>query len=433
MIEPKTRSVVVVGAGLAGLVSALTLQQSGYSVVLLERRSQVGGLCGTFEMDGYRFTIACNDFGSGLAALLRELAVEQQFEYKESRIFYDGAWFNAAPDLKYIPGLWRDRGNLCRLLMGILIQQLPTSRTCSIEAFVDRYTRQGAVNDLAKITAYFMGVAPYDMETSFFGLDSRYRYGYVKMACPTGGPQQLADSIAKRFLDQGGKLLLNTRYQKSRKPNGIFQVEVLGEQGCTMLECEYLVDTTGQVPHYPADTKRGLPLSMLCLAVDSAYAYPSNTHTLLFYEPGISDWFKALDSGAYPQRFGFHLFRNDVAQSDASACTINTYFYLPRGVQQLDADQRAHYQRCLMERMELMLPDIGRHVRYSRILTPDDFEKMHGLSSRVMPYVTAARKPGNVGDTEGLYYAGHTVFPPGEHAGAAALSGHLVARSIIAA
>lgn len=131
-VEEK-KDVIVVGAGLAGLISALTLQKSGYSVVLIDRRAQVGGLCGTFEMEGYEFVIACNDFGSGLVKLLSELGVEQQFEYKKSSIYYKGTLFNAAPNLKMLSQLRSEWKNVVSLIGGILAQQLPSRPALSIE------------------------------------------------------------------------------------------------------------------------------------------------------------------------------------------------------------------------------------------------------------------------------------------------------------
>src|SRR5579875_1937188 len=41
--SPARRSVVVLGAGIAGLVSALELKQAGYEVTVLEARRRIGG------------------------------------------------------------------------------------------------------------------------------------------------------------------------------------------------------------------------------------------------------------------------------------------------------------------------------------------------------------------------------------------------------
>jgi phytoene dehydrogenase-like protein len=137
-----------------------------------------------------------------------------------------------------------------------------------------------------------------------------------------------------------------------------------------------------------------------------------------------------LDQGRAPDEFGFHLFRSDLEQK-GDYYTLNVYFYLPRGQCSLTDEESENYIKYLLTRMERMLPNITQAIRYREIITPYRFEKIHGLSSRVMPFVSHDNKPLNQGRESGLYYAGHTVSPQGEHAGAAALSGYLVAQKIL--
>lgn len=50
-----TRRVVVIGAGIGGLSSAIRLAQHGCQVTVVEARSSVGGLASGFELEGFRF------------------------------------------------------------------------------------------------------------------------------------------------------------------------------------------------------------------------------------------------------------------------------------------------------------------------------------------------------------------------------------------
>src|SRR5690606_24810563 len=81
------------------------------------------------------------------------------------------------------------------------------------------------------------------------------------------------------------------------------------------MRADYLVDTSERNSLYQPDTKRGLPLSMMCLAVDEDYIYPAGMHTLSYYEPNVSEWFKILDEGTQPQNFGFHIFKSDICDT----------------------------------------------------------------------------------------------------------------------
>jgi phytoene dehydrogenase-like protein len=46
--------VIVIGAGISGLLSALTLSKHGKKVLLLEKRQYLGGNCNSYMVDGYQ-------------------------------------------------------------------------------------------------------------------------------------------------------------------------------------------------------------------------------------------------------------------------------------------------------------------------------------------------------------------------------------------
>lgn len=51
----KTKKVVVLGAGVAGLACAYELAKAGYEITVIEKNSFVGGLASTLKKDGFRF------------------------------------------------------------------------------------------------------------------------------------------------------------------------------------------------------------------------------------------------------------------------------------------------------------------------------------------------------------------------------------------
>ncbi|MBK5231343.1 MAG: phytoene desaturase, partial [Thermoleophilia bacterium] len=54
-VDGRTDNVVVIGAGLAGLSAALHLAGAGRQVTVIDRRDDVGGLCGRLTSDGFSF------------------------------------------------------------------------------------------------------------------------------------------------------------------------------------------------------------------------------------------------------------------------------------------------------------------------------------------------------------------------------------------
>ncbi len=51
----KDKRIVILGAGISGLGAGYTLRKKGYNPIILEKDADYGGLCGSFEIDGFRF------------------------------------------------------------------------------------------------------------------------------------------------------------------------------------------------------------------------------------------------------------------------------------------------------------------------------------------------------------------------------------------
>ncbi len=94
---PKDAPFVVVGAGLPGIVAALTVAEKGRRCILIDTAEEIGGLLRSYEVDGYTF-----DFGthfanpSGIAKLDRLLFGEQESEWKEYPVLSAGNFWNGS-------------------------------------------------------------------------------------------------------------------------------------------------------------------------------------------------------------------------------------------------------------------------------------------------------------------------------------------------
>lgn len=420
------RDVAIVGAGLSGLIAGLYAQKAGHRVTIIERRRAAGGLCGTFEMDGHEFVIACNDFGSGMVELLRELEIDFPFERKKTIVFQSGRRIVLPLGLGTLPALLADGWHWLRLLFAVLRRPRGAAPE-TLAGFVDRVLPPSRAADLAKLPAYLMGVTPDNLSTEVFGYEKRYGYGYTAPACPVGGPGVFVRTLCELFARRGGDLWLDTEVSSVSGSGRSFVVQT--SRG----ECpaRSVISTVERESAYPKDQKRGLPLSMLCVALDSRFEWPRHVHTIVHYPPNVSRWFAELDRGEQPEEYGFHLFASDLPRT-ASEYTVNVYFYLPRGKSCSDAAEVSRITGYLLPRIEAMLPGFTSHVLYSKIVDAEAFTARHGLSSRVMPFVLppGAERPRSYDPRTGVFHAGHTVFPPGEHAGAAALSGKLTAEEV---
>src|SRR3989304_1867647 len=97
--------VIVIGGGHNGLVSAAWLAKAGRKVLLLERRSALGGSASTEELfPGFHFNTGAADAGLLQSSVIKELDLHSQgLEFIDSRV----AAFAPQPDGRALT-LWRD-------------------------------------------------------------------------------------------------------------------------------------------------------------------------------------------------------------------------------------------------------------------------------------------------------------------------------------
>lgn len=78
--------VIVVGGGFGGLSCGALLAKNGYKVLILEKNQTVGGLCTSYQTDGYQFCYGAHDIG-GLSELGPITYLLNQLGLKKEELF----------------------------------------------------------------------------------------------------------------------------------------------------------------------------------------------------------------------------------------------------------------------------------------------------------------------------------------------------------
>ena len=154
-IDRGRHDAIVVGAGLSGMMAALCLAIEGKSVLIVDRRSAPGGKCGTFECDGYRFTIGCNDFGGRIARDLASVGVE--IEFAPSTMLFDlgDRVYRIPPNVRAALQLIPHAPSILRTLL-----RIRAGGRQSLGELFDSSERGGFGFRLVSLLAYALGTPP---------------------------------------------------------------------------------------------------------------------------------------------------------------------------------------------------------------------------------------------------------------------------------
>lgn len=418
------RDAAIVGAGLSGLVAGIALQRAGVETVIVERSARAGGLSGTFEHDGFEFVIGCNDFGVGFEKQLGELGVDIHFHHPRARFHFGHRRIQLPPDVRTLARLVPSLPALVSALRG-------TRCATTLGELVDHHIRDPLLADLACLPAFAMMRSPDDVTLSALKADfsRELGYGYDKSCTPVGGPQALVDRMVRRFEELGGRLLLRHECLEIGRGAAGHLLRTPERE----IRARHVLSTQGRWSEYPRAAKAGLEVGLVLLVVRQACPFPRHLHTLDWFGPGVARMLRRLDAGNAVETPAFHGFRSDLAPRDG-CYTLNVFLPLPRGQGDLAPPQRRRFLQHVEQTLARLLPGFREALVRSHFLSPDEYAERFGFrpqpSRRILP--PGVDKPPSFDDIRRVHFLGTSVDPPGEHAGAAALSGWRAARRIIA-
>jgi len=421
-MNTKRYDVIVVGAGLAGLVSGIKLQQAGKRVLIIERLARAGGLVGTHQLNGFEYVIAANDFGKRMADTIRNLGVDVEFTHPKAKMHFDTDEITLPPNGKTLVGLLKHVPGLINFIRAI---RKPENAEAMLGPLVEAKVKNPKTQDLIKHVSYAFGIQPNELPISLLKDETPFKYQAAKFCTPKGGPQVLIDRMLDKFLTQG-ELKLST-WVLDIQDEGTHK-RVVTEEGEYL--AEVVVSSIPQWQSYPKEFKSGLSVSMFSVALGQEVKFPKDVHSLIYYPRHVSQWFGQIEAGEQPEDFGFHLFPNYYPGRDYFS--VNVYFYLPRGVEALSDEATEALKARVFQRIEKLVPGFNSGIKDCQFIPPKRFNEIHHLWSRNSAFITAPgfQKPGNLSDT-GVYQVGNSVYPPGSHAGAAVFSGEWVAEKIL--
>ena len=458
----------MIGAGIAGLSSAIRLAAKGVHVTVLEQQDTYGGKMGVWEQDGYRY-----DTGPSLFTMpqyVNELLTidgksDVTFEYDElenicNYFWEDGTQMAATKDIEqlkdeFLKQLSEPKENIDAYLADSKIKFEITNHVFlekslhklktylswgTVKSFfrlskVDIFKNMNAQNELRfnnpKTVQFFNRYATYNGSNPYqasatLNVIPHYEFGFGAFF-PKKGIRSIADALYQKAIHLGVIFQFSTQVSK---------VEKIGER--------YIVngDTESDILICNMDVASAAKGPLKNFVSSKRKKYEPSSSALIFYW-GIDREFKELDlhniffSSDYMKEFE-NIFHNRKIDNDptvyihiSSKCKVDD---APVGCENWFVMVNAPYvagqdwEKMINEARENILikvskrlgTDISRHIRLEHKLTPELIQSktgsykgaLYGSSSndRMAAFL---RQPNFSSGHKGLYFCGGSVHPGG--------------------
>lgn len=243
-------SILVVGAGIGGLATALRLAQKGYQVQVIEKNGQAGGRLNQLKKDGFTFDTGPSFFSMSyeFKQFAEECGIELPFSYEKVDPLYTVNFSNSPktyqlyrdihklaaqftdiePDFEEKMNRYLDKSqtifddtvdivvkqnfdsflDYAMKLKSVNPKQIPLLFT-SFWKHVSRYFTSEEARQIVSLVSFFLGRTPFDTSAIYSLLSyTEFRHdGYYNV---TGGMYKIVDGIVNELKKAGVEITYNT-------------------------------------------------------------------------------------------------------------------------------------------------------------------------------------------------------------------------------
>jgi phytoene dehydrogenase-like protein len=221
--------VIIVGAGIGGLVCGCYLAKAGMKVLIVEKNNKPGGYCTSFDKDGFKFDVCAHGLGGMRKnGNLRKIIAELKLDLNIIR--FDPSDIIATPD--YEVCFWNDlnktiydfqskfpeEAKQIELFFNFISETHPLLlfyklRQRTFKQLLDEYFRNEKLKTILGFPLGNLGVSSKiasALKSVILYKEFMLNGGYY----PLGGMQTLPDSLVKKFREFGGETIFSTKVKK---------------------------------------------------------------------------------------------------------------------------------------------------------------------------------------------------------------------------
>ncbi len=240
--------VVIIGAGIGGLVCGCTLAKAGMKVLIVEQHCKPGGYCTSFKRLGFTFDAAPHCFGSyRTEGFIRKILEDIDVNKKLNIIRPDPSDMIITPDciipfwndlektIKEFQTLFPEEGNNIRKFFYLLLdtdaQAFARMRSSTFKTLLDQYFTNEKLKSILSFPLLAISGLPSSLISAFIGAKLYSEFIFDGGYYPTGGMQALPDAIAERFKEFGGELRLSSLVKRIKVKDDRVVGVILDKEG----------------------------------------------------------------------------------------------------------------------------------------------------------------------------------------------------------
>jgi phytoene dehydrogenase-like protein len=240
--------VVIIGAGMGGLVCGCYLAKAGMKVLIAERHYKPGGYCTSFKRKNFLFDAATHSFGgyreTGIVRkVFTDLEIDKRIRIKRQ----DPSDIILTPDYRFT--FWADTDKTIKsfqmtfpeesnnfkkffsFIMNLDPKSLAMIRNWTFKELLDRHFQNDKVKAILSFPVFGNGGLPPSLMSAYVGATIFREFLIDGGYYPEGGMQALPDALGDRFKEFGGELRLSSLVKQITVANKEVQGVLLEKDG----------------------------------------------------------------------------------------------------------------------------------------------------------------------------------------------------------
>jgi phytoene dehydrogenase-like protein len=432
--------VVIIGAGIGGLVCGCYLAKAGMKVVIAEQHSKPGGYCTSFRRNGFTFDAAAHSLGGfnygNIGTIFDDLQLNEKIKLKR----FEPSNVIVTPDFQI--SFWNDLDKTIREFQETFPVEsknikdffsfiaMPNSKSSSgmksltFKNLLDNFFKDSKLKAVLSFPLFGNSGSHPSLISAFIGTKIFREFLIDGGYYPYGCMQALSDALAEKFKEFGGKIYLSCRAEKiivkNNKTSGVVLKNGLLHSDYVVSNCDArqtffkLLGTQIMGQDFIEQInsmEASLSVFILYLGIDDKYRNRlpgSGINLWILYHYDMDNAYLAAKEGNFKNIGGYLLHIPAGQQSILALMNApfkNKYYW---------AKNKATLVASFIKRIEIdIAPDLSKHIKYKDAATPYTLYRYTSnykgaafgwACTPSQLAITDFRKPSFI---QGLYLTGH--------------------------